>query len=1082
MFRQKNSGSEFTFCLILAVLIMTALIPMISAATPFNESDNGSVILSETLSLTAAPSFTAGDHVSTIAALKVREGPGIAYTVIAGESLGSTGVIVGNFAGGVKADGYSWYVVRYQDGVRGWSAGEYLEKTGSETVSKQRAVPYVHQCYDSEENFDGRWACGATCAVMTAAYFNSIPTWSFQSQYPSAHTSLYGNYISRQYTTPSGEVLGDESDEQTTDASGTIAKGAYGYIHYPSGSAGYQNMVTYLGYHGIVAEADFSPTETEVREILNSGYPVPVSTKLTDAGHWVVITGYTNGGYYIVNDPNGCKPYKGDPSWGLAFNEFGQGALYTWDELQTGAKYMFRIKAYSPPKPEVELLTPKTGDVLNVGMTQVITWSATSSQDIDHVSLEFTSNGGFNWNTISANEANDGSFSWTVPDAPSTNCWIRATAYDTTGQSALDVTDGPFEIKKVDSVKPTIYVNSPNGGEVWTVGSTQQIRWTATDNVGVTGIDLAYSINAGACWIGIASGEPSSGVYSWMIPNTASAPCLVRVTASDAAGNSASDTSDATFEIRQPQVLPTVTLSVPDGGEIWDVGTSQAIRWTTTSATGIDSIDLEYSCDNGITWQTIATNEADDTSYTWQIPNAPSTVCLVRVHAYDGNHKVTDVSGAPFTIQDVDSIEPSIRVESPNKGEIWTVGTNQEIKYSATDNVGVTRIDLAYSANGGASWIGIASGETNSGVYSWMVPSAPSTSSRVKIIAYDAAGNTASDMSDASFEIRQADNPPIEAPVALFETNISSGSAPLAVLFTDLSTGMISNRTWTFGDGGSSNEKNPVHTYVAAGSYAVSLTVRNDGGSGTMSINGCIEVSSSPVVTPKVSILPVSSTLTVGQTQAFTVVLDTLPEGLSGFNITADLLTPSSEGPSPSPPVSCLSVPTTSTGSEVVEMIGVTYPSWAEIPVYSSFPADHVFLKAVDFKDSVKPGATNVTLCTLTVRGDAAGTAVMMITARTVDGDTGGRYEPALVYATLTVQATMPFPNPAGGNFPPPNDLDGDGLFEDLDGNGYLRFNDVVIYYNSMSYIEAHQPLAAFDYDQSGFVGFRDVILLYEAV
>ena len=242
---------------------------------------------------------------------------------------------------------------------------------------------------------------------MTAAYFESIPTWSFSSPYPSTHTSLYGNYISRQYTTPSGEVLGDESDEQTKDASGTIAKGAYGYIHYPSGSAGAQNMVTYLGYHGITSETDFSPTETEVRAILNSGYPVPASTKLTDAGHWVVITGYTDGGYYIVHDPNGCKPYNGDPWWGLAFNEFGQGALYTWDELQTGAKYMFRIKSYSPPKPEVELLTPKAGDVLNVGVTQVIAWSATSSRGIDHVSLEFTSNGGFNWNTISANEAND---------------------------------------------------------------------------------------------------------------------------------------------------------------------------------------------------------------------------------------------------------------------------------------------------------------------------------------------------------------------------------------------------------------------------------------------------------------------------------------------------------------------------------------------------------------------------------------------------------------------------------------------------------------------------------------------------
>jgi len=232
--------------------------------------------------------------------------------------------------------------------------------------------------------------------------------------------------------------------------------------------------------------------------------------------------------------------------------------------------------------------------------------------------------------------------------------------------------------------------------------------------------------------------------------------------------------------------------------------------------------------------------------------------------------------------------------------------------------------------------------------------------------------------------------------------------------------------------------------------------------------------------TGSVSIQPQSSTLTVGQTQAFTIVLDAAPDGLSGFNITADLLAWSPDGPSPDIP--CLSALTASAGTEVCEMVGVTYPSWAEIPMNSSFPADHAFLKAVDIKDSVKLGATNVTLCTLTIRGDAPGTAVLRVTARTVDDDIGNRYEPTFAYATLTVQAAMPFPNPAGGNFPTPRDLDGDGLYEDLDGNGLIGFNDVVIYYQNMAFIESSQPLAAFDYDGSGFIGFNDVVRLYQRV
>jgi PKD repeat protein len=80
------------------------------------------------------------------------------------------------------------------------------------------------------------------------------------------------------------------------------------------------------------------------------------------------------------------------------------------------------------------------------------------------------------------------------------------------------------------------------------------------------------------------------------------------------------------------------------------------------------------------------------------------------------------------------------------------------------------------------------------------------------------------------------------------------------------------------------------------------------------------------------------------------------------------------------------------------------------------------------------------------------------------------------------VHDVQPFPNPAGGNFPAPTDPDGDGRYEDLDGNGFVGFNDVVVYYQNMEFIESSQPLAAFDYDGSGFVGFNDVVSLYRMV
>lgn len=58
-----------------------------------------------------------------------------------------------------------------------------------------------------------------------------------------------------------------------------------------------------------------------------------------------------------------------------------------------------------------------------------------------------------------------------------------------------------------------------------------------------------------------------------------------------------------------------------------------------------------------------------------------------------------------------------------------------------------------------------------------------------------------------------------------------SGPAPLTVTFTDLSTGNPTQWVWNFGDGATSTEQNPDHTYTAPGTYTVTLTVTNAGGS-----------------------------------------------------------------------------------------------------------------------------------------------------------------------------------------------------------------------------------------------------------
>lgn len=87
-------------------------------------------------------------------------------------------------------------------------------------------------------------------------------------------------------------------------------------------------------------------------------------------------------------------------------------------------------------------------------------------------------------------------------------------------------------------------------------------------------------------------------------------------------------------------------------------------------------------------------------------------------------------------------------------------------------------------------------------------------------------------------------------PIADFSASPLSGFAPLNVVFTDQSTGVVESRTWVFGDGGSSAVTHPARTYFNPGTYTVSLTATNSAGSNTKTRPDYITVTDPPVCTP----------------------------------------------------------------------------------------------------------------------------------------------------------------------------------------------------------------------------------------
>jgi len=96
----------------------------------------------------------------------------------------------------------------------------------------------------------------------------------------------------------------------------------------------------------------------------------------------------------------------------------------------------------------------------------------------------------------------------------------------------------------------------------------------------------------------------------------------------------------------------------------------------------------------------------------------------------------------------------------------------------------------------------------------------------------------------SEFPTSAGSTPVYHAPVTNFTANVTSGTAPLTVQFTDTTAQSVRSRSWDFGDGSGSTEQNPVHIFTAAGTYTVSLTAANNQGmSATKTQPGFISVS-----------------------------------------------------------------------------------------------------------------------------------------------------------------------------------------------------------------------------------------------
>jgi PKD repeat protein len=118
-----------------------------------------------------------------------------------------------------------------------------------------------------------------------------------------------------------------------------------------------------------------------------------------------------------------------------------------------------------------------------------------------------------------------------------------------------------------------------------------------------------------------------------------------------------------------------------------------------------------------------------------------------------------------------------------------------------------------------------------------------------------------------------------------FTASPTSGPAPLAVTFTNTSTGEYITSRWNFGDGVTSTLTNPTHTYTTAGSYTVTLTVGDGVDSNTVTRTNYIAVYTPVQVdftaSPTSGIAPLTVVFTNTSTGDYTTSLWDFGDGIT---------------------------------------------------------------------------------------------------------------------------------------------------------------------------------------------------------
>ena len=402
------------------------------------------------------------------------------------------------------------------------------------------------------------------------------------------------------------------------------------------------------------------------------------------------------------------------------------------------------------PPPPITVLTPNGGEEWQRGTTQTLEWNYSGTpgssvmiellqgMEVDTVITPDTSlgSGGF------------GTYHWTIPfnQTPGSDYRIRISS--TSNPAYNDTSNASFSI----GPGSPITILSPNGGEQWKQGSTQTLRWNYT---GEPGSSVKVEVIKGAIVRVIAPntslGSDGSGFLTFTFPYSAplGSDYLIRVTSTS--NTSTTDTSDAPFSI-----IPPLTVLSPNGGEEWEQGSTQTIRWEYIGDPG-PTVKIEALRGDTVL-AVISPGTPVGTGGTGSLnltlpKNAPlGTTYRLRISS-TSNALYTDTSDAPFAV--IANASSSIPLETPNGGETYLQGSEQTIQWKYTGDPGPF-VKIEALRNGSVLAVITPStpiGPGGSGSYNLTFPYATPVGSDYQVRVTSTSNPAWTDTSDGPFAI-----------------------------------------------------------------------------------------------------------------------------------------------------------------------------------------------------------------------------------------------------------------------------------------------------------------------------------------